>query len=198
MTRHAEYFDWLYENDDPYGYRSRWYESRKRALLLACLPRAEYERGWEIGCSNGELTFDLAKRCRYLLATDGAARAVAMARYRTEQCRNVEIRQARHPQDWPEGQFDLIVFSEIGYFMTMPMLQECIQRMQASLLPTGTLVACHWRRSFKEADLDGEQVHQELGHSLQLHHQHAYRDADFILESWSAQDASVAQVDGLA
>jgi hypothetical protein len=28
------YFDDLHEQEDPFGYRSRWYEERKRALLL--------------------------------------------------------------------------------------------------------------------------------------------------------------------
>ena len=35
------YFDQLYRDDaDPWLVRQRWYEERKRALLLACLPSA--------------------------------------------------------------------------------------------------------------------------------------------------------------
>ena len=33
------YFDQIYQQPDPFQYRSRWYEARKRALTLACLPR---------------------------------------------------------------------------------------------------------------------------------------------------------------
>ncbi|NLW96886.1 MAG: SAM-dependent methyltransferase, partial [Xanthomonadaceae bacterium] len=52
----ARYFEQVWQQgDDPFGYRSRWYEARKRDLLLATLPRPLFERGWEIGCANGEL-----------------------------------------------------------------------------------------------------------------------------------------------
>src|SRR5690606_41113548 len=50
-------------SDDPFGYRTRWYEQRKRDLLLAVLPWPGFGRGWEIGCANGELTHALAGRC---------------------------------------------------------------------------------------------------------------------------------------
>jgi hypothetical protein len=38
-----EYFESLFEgSDDPWQFRTRWYEARKRALRLACLPAAHY------------------------------------------------------------------------------------------------------------------------------------------------------------
>ena len=41
MTLQAPYFDRLYRDErDPWGFRSRPYEIRKRALTLACLPRS--------------------------------------------------------------------------------------------------------------------------------------------------------------
>lgn len=43
------YFDDLHEQEDPFGYRSRWYEERKRALLLASLSQRQFARGWELG-----------------------------------------------------------------------------------------------------------------------------------------------------
>ena len=45
----SEYFDAIYAHDDPFGYRERWYEARKRALLLASLPAQRFGRVWEIG-----------------------------------------------------------------------------------------------------------------------------------------------------
>jgi hypothetical protein len=37
---HRPYFDALYAaSDDPYASRQRWYEARKRAVLLAALPQ---------------------------------------------------------------------------------------------------------------------------------------------------------------
>ena len=74
------YFDTLYQQEDPFEYRTRWYEARKRALTLASLPRDHYLRGWELGCSNGVLTAALAPRCAQLLATDLSEQAVTAAR----------------------------------------------------------------------------------------------------------------------
>ena len=103
-------------SDDPWGFRTRWYESRKRALTLACLPAARYARAFEPGCANGELTAALATRCDQVLASDGVAAAVLLAQQRLNGLglTNVSVAQAWVPQDWPAQTFDLIVFSEFG------------------------------------------------------------------------------------
>ena len=49
-------FDRLYRGGtDPYGLRTRWYEMRKRAIVLAALPRARYARAFEPACGIGVL-----------------------------------------------------------------------------------------------------------------------------------------------
>lgn len=78
----ADYFDSIYQQHDPFGYGTRWYEKRKRDILLATLPRQGFARGWELGCSNGEATCGLAARCDRLLATDMSAAAVHHAKQR--------------------------------------------------------------------------------------------------------------------
>ena len=60
-------------SNDPWGFRTRWYEARKRSLTLACLPHQRYASGFEPGCANGELSAVLAERCDHLLVCDGAA-----------------------------------------------------------------------------------------------------------------------------
>ena len=48
--------DRLHEEEaDPWGAESRWYEQRKRDLVLAMLPRPDFDRTLEIGCSTGAL-----------------------------------------------------------------------------------------------------------------------------------------------
>ena len=48
------YFEQLYCQDaDPWLVRQRWYEERKRALLLASLPQRRYRHAYEPGCGNG-------------------------------------------------------------------------------------------------------------------------------------------------
>ncbi|WP_369976400.1 class I SAM-dependent DNA methyltransferase [Xanthomonas bundabergensis] len=197
MSSVQEYFGAIYRDDDPFGYRERWYEARKRALLLASLPRARFERAWEFGCSNGELTAALAPRCAALLATDLSERAVALATQRNADAAHVQVRQAEHPRSWPPGRFDLIVFSEVGYYLPLPLLQDCIQRLRASLTEQGVLVACHWLHPFAQARMDGRAVHDCLAQTLQLPRLLRYEDDDVLLEAWSATPYSVAAAERL-
>ena len=83
MSLGPEYFEDLYaRHADPWGFADRWYEQRKRALLLASLPRPRFARAFEPGCSIGVLTAELAPRCDALLATDVAEGALSAARER--------------------------------------------------------------------------------------------------------------------
>lgn len=197
MSTIERYFDGLYASDDPYGYRDRWYEQRKRALLLASLPRARFACGWEWGCSNGELTASLAGRCAQLWATDVSARAVELARQRTASLGNVAVEQARHPARWPTQKFDLIVFSEVGYFLTADELRASVPRLARTLCERGVLIACHWRHRFAEAHCQVEAVHQVLRDDLNLPRLFAYDDEDFQLEGWSTRVSSVAMQEGI-
>lgn len=59
MSVEDRYFDGLVAgNDDPWAFRQRWYEQRKRAITLAALPRPHYRAIFEPGCANGELSAD--------------------------------------------------------------------------------------------------------------------------------------------
>jgi len=70
---------------DPWGSDILWYEQRKRAALLASLPRVRFVRAYEPACGNGALTEALAPRCDHLLASDSSPSAVALARARVAQ-----------------------------------------------------------------------------------------------------------------
>lgn len=193
----ARYFDELYASEDPYGYRDRWYEQRKRSLLLASLPLARYRSAWELGCSNGELTVELGQRCDRVLATDLSERAVTLTRERSAHLDNVTAQQATHPVEWPDETFDLIVFSEIGYFLSQPDLDMSCARMRNALHAAGTLIACHWLAPFEEAPLSGRDVHETLASCLHLASVFRYEDADFMLEAWSSDPRSVAMREGI-
>ncbi|MFC6839900.1 class I SAM-dependent methyltransferase [Xanthomonas theicola] len=197
MNPVQQYFADIYRGDDPFGYRERWYEARKRELLLACLPRARFERAWELGCSNGELTAALAPRCATLLGTDLSARAVALAARRNAGNAHVRVQQAEHPRSWPQGRFDLIVFSEVGYYLPLPLLQECAQRLRDSLTAQGVLVACHWLHPFAQARMGGRAVHACLAQRLQRPRLLRYEDDDVLLEAWATTAYSVAAAEQL-
>lgn len=115
------HFEQLYEADpDPYGLRTRWYEERKRALVLASLPRRRFRHCYEPGCGNGELTAQLATRCDAVLAADFSGPVLRTARARTALLPQVRVAQHVLPNQWSLAErFDLIVLSELLYFLPL-------------------------------------------------------------------------------
>ena len=193
------HFDDLFESsDDPWQFKNRWYETRKRALTVACLPRARYESGYEPGCANGELSAALAGRCDRLLISDGAAAAVALAQRRVADLPHVAAVQAWVPDEWPAARFDLIVVSELAYYLDAQALDGLAAKARASLQAGGDIVVCHWRHPIAGCRLTGDEVHAALGRAIGLPRVWSLADPDFRLEVWSADDRSVGQREALA
>ena len=118
-----------------------------------------YAAGLEIGCSIGTLSVELAQRCGSFLAVDASGAALAHAAGRLAHLPAARTRHLTVPQDWPDGSFDLIVVSEVGYYLAPGELAELFARVESSLLPGGTLVLCHWRHPISGWELDGDAVH---------------------------------------
>lgn len=197
QTPGPQSFDALFrESDDPWRFKTRWYEARKRALTMACLPAARYTHGFEPGCANGELSAELAQRCDRLLASDISRRAVELARERLADVAHATVVQAQLPRDWPDASFDLIVISELGYFLDPQHLDALADRARASLSPGGTVLACHWRRPIQGCALDGDAVHSRLALRLGLAVLTELKEADVVLHVWSDDERSVAQREG--
>jgi hypothetical protein len=103
------------------------------------------------------------------------------------------------PQQWPTeaGPFELIVISELAYYLDAPDLETLAARIAASLTPDGTLLACHWRRPFAEALASADAAHAlfdaRCGLSRLAHHD----EADLLIDVWSYDARSVAQREGL-
>lgn len=193
----ADHFDAQFAHDaDPWRYRTSWYEARKRALTLAALPRSHYRRAFEPGCAGGELSAALAPRCGQLLCADFAPRAVEIARSRLVPFPHAHVEQRTMPDDWPAGRFDLIVVSEIAYYLGETGCATLAAHATASLEADGTLLCCHWRHGGEAWMVDSARVHdvfarQATRASLRpvLHAQ----DADFLLDVWSADRLSVSR-----
>lgn len=148
--------------EDPWGTDSRFYEIRKRALLLAALPRARFRHGLEVGSSTGALAAALAERCEELLVLDASPAAVSAARARLSGSAGATVRRAAVPADWPAppaGGFDLVVLSEVGYFLSPAALDGVVARVRTSLAADGVLVLAHWRHEVAGWPLDGPAVH---------------------------------------
>ena len=139
------YFVDLYEaDDDPWAYRSSAYEAAKYGHTLQALPRERYGAALEIGCSVGVLTAALAERCDALLGIDVAPAALEHAREWCERLPHVEIAQAGVPGETPEGPFDLVVMSEVGYYLSPADLDTLRRQIAEALATGGHLILVHW------------------------------------------------------
>ncbi|WP_298141919.1 SAM-dependent methyltransferase [uncultured Acinetobacter sp.] len=191
------YFDEIYANkDDPWGYEQRWYEQRKRHICLSVLLKPHYQQALEIGCSNGVFSEALAARCDQLLCLDGHFKAVDLARQRLAAYSHVEVQQAWVPTQLPHQSFDLIIVSEILYYLDTVALDEVMTWLNKHLIPGGTLLCCHWRHSIEGFELDGNLVHQHL-QQLNLDHYLTVKDPDFLIDVWSNASINLAQQEGL-
>ena len=198
MSVATPYFDQLFAgNDDPWAFRQRWYEQRKRALTLAVLTRPRYASIFEPGCANGELSAELATRCGRLVCCDTAEAAVSLAKTRLQEFPNAQVEQRRLPSEWPTGQFELIVLSELCYYLDADDLNRLIDCVLASLTADGQVLACHWRPPIEGCPHSAEQVHALLEQRLGMHGLVQHREEDFLLDLWSRDGTSVARHEGL-
>ncbi len=194
MSLGGDYFDRMYAGtDDPWGFATRWYEQRKYALTLAALPARVYSSALEIGCSVGILTVGLADRCSSLVAMDLSATALLAAAGRVP--RWVRLVQGGVPDDWPDGPYDLVVLSEVGYYLDAADLERLLDRVEGDLRPGGTVVACHWRHPVADYPLTGDQVHAALARWPRLSR---VEEEDFLLDVLvPGGSPSVARREGL-
>ena len=141
----ADYFEGMYaDNADPWRFATSDYEREKYAATIAALPKAHYRSAVEIGCSIGVLTRQLAARCDAILGTDVVAAALASARALNGDRPNVRFEQGAVPKDWPEGRFDLVVLSEVTYFLDRPDVARLARKVEGALEPDGDIVLVHW------------------------------------------------------
>lgn len=142
-----DYFDALYAGSpDPWSFETSAYEDAKYAATLAALPAARYAAALEVGCSIGVLTARLAPRCDRLVAIDPAAAALDQARRRCAELRHVDFVQGYVPADWPAGRFDLILLSEVIYYLGLPDLGALAAKVAGATAPGGHVLLVHWVR----------------------------------------------------
>ncbi len=144
-TLPRRYFEALYAADaDPWRFATSNYEKRKYARSMAALARARYGAGLEIGCSIGVMTRHLAQRCETLLAVDIAEAPLMAARRRCAGMPSVRFDRMKVPGDWPSGPFDLIVLSEVVYYLDEEDVAFLARRLEETLAGAGDVLMVHW------------------------------------------------------
>ncbi|WP_428485103.1 class I SAM-dependent methyltransferase [Rhodopila sp.] len=161
-------------NPDPWGFQTDPYEQAKYRRSIEVLeaallsrdgpdnpaPRARlsghdtgkttdlssrrFTAGLEVGCSIGVLTRMLAPLCDTLLGLDIVDQALEAAVKRCADRPWVRFQRMRMPDEWPDQRFDLILFSEVLYFLTPHDIRRCADRAKHSLLPGARVLLVNW------------------------------------------------------
>ncbi|MEO6628950.1 MAG: SAM-dependent methyltransferase [Aquihabitans sp.] len=179
-----DYFRAMYSvHDDPWGFDDRWYEQRKYALTMAALPRRSYDRCFEPGCANGALTELIATRCNQVVAADFVASAVDRARHRLDGIEHVTVACEQFPRWWPAGDGDLVIWSEIAYYLTDEGASDAVNGLRRWLRPGGDLVAVHYLGA-TNYPRTGASIARWLDDQRFLDRLVEHREAEFELAVW--------------
>ncbi len=167
----AAHFDELYESSaDPWNYASSAYEHEKYAATLAAAGPGPHARALEVGCSIGIFTERLAPSCAELVALDFSTRALELARARLAGLANVELIHGSFPEQVPAGEWDLIVCSEVLYYLDPPAFAQALGWLRTRLEHGARVVAVSWRGVGTSEPLRGDDVHDLLAVELaELH-----------------------------
>lgn len=160
-----DHLDALYaDTPDPWNFAQSNYEQAKFAATRAALSRPRYASAFELGCGNGQLARHLAPLCDTYLGMDAVAIAVESARGTIPQARFI---QDFYPCPLPDGDFDLLVLSEILYFLDARALRSLAGEIAASW--PGAEVICVTFLGQTGHDLQGQEALEIFTAALDTH-----------------------------
>ena len=134
----------LYAADrDPWGHDTRPYEQAKHRRTLAAIGAGPFRSAVEVGCGIGPLTARLAPLCEQLTALECIPAAIAEARSRVPHP-NVTFVEAAAPTGLPAGRFDLVLMSEVLYFLEADEVDATARWIVGCAAPDCRVVSVNW------------------------------------------------------
>lgn len=180
------YFDAMYaDSGDPWQLAGRWYEQRKYAMTMAMLPLPRYRHAYEPGCSVGVLTELLAGRCDHVTATDVAGKALEATAERLARSGHfdrVTLDRRSLDSGWPADGVDLVVLSEVAYYLDAGTLRGVLDRECPRLARGATVIAAHWRHPVEDYPLTGDEANAIVRDTTDLHTLARYVDGDVVID----------------
>lgn len=187
QSLNSEYFKDVYDaNDDPWNFETSEYELKKYSSTINSLPKLKYKNALEIGCSIGVLTKLLAEKCDALLATDVSQKALDKAIKRLENSKNVIFKNAAFPQELPNGKFDLIVISEVAYYLSIEDWNTAMKKLLQILESGGNILLCHWLPEVHDYPQTGDKVHDSFEKFMKGKMQTVFsrREENYRIDVW--------------
>lgn len=139
------YFGYRYLRRDPYGAERRT-ERRRIEQSLGLLAGLAPYRALEIGCGEGQGARLLAHIASEVLAVDISDTAIRRAEKLHRDCHNLRFRRADLMDAvWAPGRFDLILCSEVLYYLEPKDLEPARRKILDLLTKRGRLLLVHHR-----------------------------------------------------
>ena len=177
------YFENMYRQDrDPWDFETSEYEALKYQTTISALPKERYQNALEVGGSIGVLTALLARHCDSLLSIDVSPTAQQQAIARCRDLPQVRFKIASVPQEYPNETFDLVLLSEVGYYLSWDDLKKTQQLTLERLDLKGHLVLVHWTLYAKDYPLTGDEVHDSFRQLDRLKHLQGLREERYRLD----------------
>ena len=167
---------------DPWGYTTRAYERDKYAATLAACGPGPFRCALELGASIGVFSALLAPRCGALTTVDAAPTAVAAARRRLADAPQVDATLGTIPDAIPRRPYDLVVASEILYYLTPNQLSLTLSKVAELLERHGRVVAVHWWPAGPDRPLSAAEVHETLRRQPWLRSMVSAGTDDYLLD----------------
>jgi predicted TPR repeat methyltransferase len=183
----ARFEDLYARSADPWRYETSGYEREKYASTLAAVPDGHIENALEVGCSIGIFTEQLAERCERVVAMDFSARALQLAARRVGALANVELCHGSFPDQAPEGLWELILCSEVLYYLPGPALDRAVGWLTGQLQGGACVLAVSWRGQGTDEPFLGDEVHDRLALELAGWHSLDDRREDYRLDRFDGR-----------
>ena len=161
----GQVFDRLFaDGADPWDFETSDYERAKFAATIAALGERRFAHGLEVGCAIGVLSQRLAQRCERLTALDVSKVALGRARERARAngfFDRVHFLRAEVPREWHADHYQLIVLSEVLYFLDPHEVDALARLCARDLTADGACLLVNWTGA-NDRPLDGDAAAQRF------------------------------------
>lgn len=152
------------DTSDPWGFAHSAYEQEKFAATRRALFRPHYKSTFELGCGNGQLAKHLVDLCESYTGMDAVAVAAEAAR---EAVPTASFIHDFYPCQLPDDYFDLLILSEILYFLGHDSLRKLASDIATSW-PQAEVLCVSWLGE-TDHDLQGEEALEIFTSALVTH-----------------------------